>query len=306
MTFNFIHIPKTAGTSFRKSLEQKFGLDAIAYDYGRFVDETHDLIRQGVYKGSVYDARAQLQAFAIIAGHVPLVKYAPVTGVARCVAFVRDPVQRTYSDYLHNKKHYDYKGSIEEYLQRPAHRNRQFQHLRGVPLAAIGFIGLTERYADSLELLGYQFPALKVEELSLNTNRRNVKSEHKISEQDRDIILAANDKDVELYAQAKALFEQRFALCQQKKAIQRGAISRVQKHQISGWLAGAEPGEVQAVHGDNDEVAARARAVEHRPVLAGWGIERDGFVGFTLQNNEVDMRECRVRIANTEAFLTEL
>ncbi|WP_041522455.1 sulfotransferase family 2 domain-containing protein [Gilvimarinus agarilyticus] len=304
MTFNFIHVPKTAGTSFRKSLENKLGLEAIAYDYGRFVDETHDLIREGVYKGSVYDMRERLREFSLIAGHVPLTKYAPVTGVSRCIAFVREPVQRTYSDYLHNKKHFGYKGSIEEYLKRPAHRNRQSTHLGGVPLAAIGFIGLTERYTDSLALLGYQFPSLQVEELSLNTHRRNIKAEHKISDEDREIILAANDKDVALYDQAKQLFEQRFALYQNKKAVQRGVITRVLKHKIVGWLAGVEPGEVQAVHGEANEVAARARAVEYRPSLAGWGIERDGFVGFTLHNNEVDMHDCRVRIANTDVFLT--
>src|SRR5690554_457128 len=304
MTFYFIHVPKTAGTSFRKSLEDQLGHDSIAYDYGRFVDETHPLIREQVYKGSVYDARTKLAQFAVIAGHVPLNKYIPITGVARCVTFVRDPLQRTYSDYLHSKRHHDFSGGLEEYLKRPQHRNRQFQHLSGVPLASIGFIGLAERYSDSLALLGYQFPALKIKELTLNTHRRNLNGEHKIPDAERDLLTEANDKDIALYAHAKQLFEQRFGLYQHSKAIQRGVITRVQKNRIVGWLAGLEPGEVQAIDTDNT-VAARARAIEYRPNLAGWGIERDGFVGFTLQSQDHDLRQCRVRIANTDAYLLE-
>ena len=46
----FIHIPKTAGTSFRKAAEEYYGLERICYDYAPHSGETSKIVIQEVYE----------------------------------------------------------------------------------------------------------------------------------------------------------------------------------------------------------------------------------------------------------------
>ena len=45
----FVHIPKTAGTSFRQAAESRFGLSRVLRDYGPNSDATSDTIKREVY-----------------------------------------------------------------------------------------------------------------------------------------------------------------------------------------------------------------------------------------------------------------
>ena len=154
MTHYFVHIPKTAGTSYRMAFEAKNGKVSVAYDYGENISESSSLIQQG-YQTGIYSILNQLREKKLICGHVPITKYSKVVGIKNCFTFLRNPIERCYSDFLHMRRHYGYSGTLQEYLDVPAHQNRLSFFLSGVPFESIGFIGLTESYELSLQMLAY-------------------------------------------------------------------------------------------------------------------------------------------------------
>lgn len=298
----FIHIPKTAGTSFRKACEESIGRTSIAYDYGLKVEDTSSVVKKA-YSEGVYKHIEILRRYALIAGHMPACKYAPVFGLANTFTFVRNPVQRCFSDFLHLKEHYGFKGGLESYLSRAEHRNRQSFFLSGIPLESIGFIGLTERYEQSLALLAARYPSLNVKPLKLNVNSSRPRGGYEIDKSDIELLVEANSLDIDLYKRAVKQFESQVSLYSATGMVLRGLVQHRTKHAIHGWLAGSKLCDVEAVLGD--EVLATAEPKDFRSGLAGWGIEREGYVGFTLYNKDVDISECAVRVRSTDFVLQD-
>lgn len=300
MSYFFLHIPKTAGTSFRKSYENSFGRDGIAYDYGKNVDETSPEIL-ATYQDSIFTQLDNLRSKSLIAGHMPIYKYAPVFGVKNCFTFMRDPIQRCYSDFQHSKRHQSYTGSLADYLSKHENRNRQSYFLSGIPIESVGFIGITEEYDLSLEMLKSWRSDLAIAPISLNANPEKSSLFYDLSDADMRLLKNANDRDIPLYERAIKQFQQQKQLMISGLPIYRGVIQQFNKHSISGWVASNNPPKVEAVLGE--KVVASSLAVEFRPGLAGWGIEREGFVGFTLSCQNIDMTLCDVRIADTQFYL---
>ena len=74
MTFIFVHIPKTAGTSFRHSAAQSL---KCVWDYGTNSPETSEIIKETVYSNRYEAFRDYLEREKVdlIAGHFPASKY---------------------------------------------------------------------------------------------------------------------------------------------------------------------------------------------------------------------------------------
>lgn len=75
----FVHVPKTAGTSFRKSAEECLGVDAVEYDYEPTSLETTDIIRRWVYEKNDFfelNNHFQTSCMSFLSGHVPASKQA--------------------------------------------------------------------------------------------------------------------------------------------------------------------------------------------------------------------------------------
>jgi hypothetical protein len=156
-----VHVPKTAGTSLRIALEAEFGFERVARDYGDQSEETSPLVRKQLYSGSdrrdVPGLVTQLRESGCQAlmGHFRLDKYSACFEPREMVAFIRDPLVRACSEWLHRSRHGTFTGTLEEFMAMPQFQNVQARHLEGRPEGM--FIGLTERYRDALKRINARF-----------------------------------------------------------------------------------------------------------------------------------------------------
>lgn len=161
-----VHLPKTAGTSFARTLRAHYG-PRLVEDYAmlpmqlpRGVRELRAL-RAGLAGASRLPADVQA-----IHGHFLPVKYrlALRGRRVRWITWLRDPVQRLLSHYHYWMR--DYAGddpaqplrnrmlaerwSLERFCLGPELRNVYRQYLWGFDPARLAFIGITEHYPEDL------------------------------------------------------------------------------------------------------------------------------------------------------------
>ena len=207
-----VHIPKTAGTSFRISLDKYFGKSRVVCDYGPNARETSSVVRKFIYAYEGKDGPEKLLEVMrsgpgkVLIGHFPLKKYARFFDPGKVIAFVRDPLIRTCSEYVHRVGNQSFVGTVPEFFRKPDFRNRQSFMLEG--LSSRAFVGLTEKYADSLERLN------TMHHWDLPVRKRNVgrkgggrKLAGSLPAQDLELFNMMNRNDLEFYRTAKRRFE---------------------------------------------------------------------------------------------------
>lgn len=206
----FVHIPKTAGTSFRVAANHYFGKEKVLNDYGLNVLETSQLVRDTIYNGNPADfvEAVGYGEFRFLSGHFSIKKYYNLLGrQAMWCAFLRDPVQRVISEFQHFVRLYDYKGTVEEFCVNDAHRNKQSSHLESINLGELDFIGITEEYAESIELFnrktGFDFRCV-----AANMARNTPISRHEVDDVTKALIEENNQLDRELYDEALELYSE--------------------------------------------------------------------------------------------------
>lgn len=228
--FLFVHIPKTAGTSFRAGLYRYIASDSfysgiasispafadflgrrkMIHDYGSKSHFTHpyiakrtELTDEDLDKLNILINKTGSRG---IVGHFSVSKYRRLFDNSQIATFVRDPVDRVISEYFHSVAHHNYRGELIDFAQQKGQKNRQFKLLYGVDIETIGFLGITESYNDSMALLRKQYG------VDIPVFRQNVRDEKlKASEISSfyDDIYELNNKDVELYNQCLSEFQKR-------------------------------------------------------------------------------------------------
>lgn len=228
----FLHLPRTAGTTMNAILRDTFAREEILSVY---TEEEYRACRE-------IDT-ARLEGVRLIQGHLFLEQYDPPRMYGRDVqvfTFLREPVARLVSEYVFLKtwreNHmYAYLNrnnvSFADYLQsaepRLVYRGKNFMtrffsgedfDLHAFPQRAFdaarrnlesvfGFVGIQERFDESLLLLG-EFLGLT----SLFYERRNaLRPEEKLVVGEEDMALARelNPADIALYEFACGLFAER-------------------------------------------------------------------------------------------------
>lgn len=286
-TLFFIHIPKTAGSSFRKAAESYFGIQNCFYDYGNKSSETHPKIFEYEYKQKDRFAAGEyiIQHARFLSGHVPYSKYAAFFHPKNVITFVRSPEQQVRSHFEHYVRHHGYKGDFEDFIADRRFANMQSRMLKGLGIDALGFVGLTEEYETSLALINALYKT-DLKRLSLNKNQSKNEHSYTLSDKELKLIHEHNKEDFELYEQACQRFQkQKKAIEESQPFIRFGLLHLPPKqaqHKLNGWLTCYESNQAQELDiYINGEKVETVIANEYRGMTKERNMNRSGFIGFT-------------------------
>jgi hypothetical protein len=217
-----VHIPKTAGSSFRADLLAAYG-PRLLLDYGDWpeVSTPEADARHAASRAHVLDLIASdPEDYAAIHGHFLVSKYIGVFPVTGFVAMVRDPYQHAVSSYEHALRQgpsehpglqrfkRDGMTLTESIAMVPDH---QSLFLRGVPIEEYALIGVTECYERSVALFGTIFGvAMPRTPTRDNVNPAKAEGPYPISAEVRAAVDRHRAQDVALYRRAR---ERLAALC---------------------------------------------------------------------------------------------
>ena len=283
----FLHAPKTAGSSFRKAAETYFTTQNTYYDYGKKSAQTHPKILELDYQNQDrFAAGTYIMNHAqFLSGHINYHKYAPFFMAKNIITFLREPSQRIRSNFEHYARHYNYKENFESFIQDKKFSNLQSRVLKGLPASAYGFIGITEEYNTSIELINTYYK-IDIKALSLNKNESKKTGQYQFTDAELFLIKQHNQDDIKLYSEAYELFlKQKQAIQKQRALIRFGLLPIPPKQQlqkINGWLTTYESSEVEELEVHiNKIVVAKVTANEYSPWANERNINRSGFIGFT-------------------------
>ena len=287
----FVHIPKTAGTSFRESIEEVVASRSrrfrkVERDYGASAGVTTSAVKEATYLAKdVSQLVIKSPEDTFMTGHYSIMRYLPHYGIGRVCTFVRDPVSRVVSEYLHACRHHGVTEDFEAFYRQPGMQNRQWKLLAGQPLGCMGAVGVTERYEDSLKVINARF-ALQLEARTSNANPVSRDKYQDLINIHRESIEVLNKHDIRLYRQATLLLDRRL------KALADGAAPLAYHadklpQAISGYAWWPESSEMvvleicRVVEGKvSDRVMDGILAKEFSVEAYGLGASRKGYVGF--------------------------
>lgn len=196
-----VHIPKCGGSSFRRILADIYGPDAIVLNYNENAEVRGELIPAGT---------------RCIHGHFPSTHYDRLFPGSDLVAWLRNPVERVVSNYQQFLRHPDpenpcsrelaaRKLSLIEFAELELMQNEASRYFAGKPVSAFKFIGILERYQESLmvfgDALGVPLPAEFPRE---NVNPGRSTARYSIPDHVYERILSLNADDMATYELAAA------------------------------------------------------------------------------------------------------
>ena len=213
-----IHMPKAAGNSFREALMRQFG-DRIMLDYGDWAGfDTPEVNERRHAREAAMRARKDelAQKYDAIHGHFIADKYVGLFPNAEFITFFRDPYQQALAHYHFlarnpQRQHPEAKifhesnMSIMDYLEWDAFRNHQTQFLGSLSIDDLAFVGMSDEYPKSLEMLKAKF-GYELQEIFENVNNERSSEGYPVTEEIRAAIRKNRAADLELYERAKEIF----------------------------------------------------------------------------------------------------
>jgi hypothetical protein len=304
----FVHIPKTAGTSFRTAVESRFGRSRVLRDYGPDSDATSDSVREEVYQKK--DAPNLNRAISrnnaiLIAGHVPITKYGGHIGLRNTIILFRDPVEQVISHHRHAVRNQEYQGDLISFAKSEKARNIQSRILANVDPGLVGIVGLTEKYRETLAIIEHRW-GWNLRHKKMNVSGRLSISQPAVSDEEKKELERLNQSDRQLYTRARKVFNNTWwSMEKGTGADPRGAITQAAAETgINGWALDTlsdRPLEVEIlVNGISRSSLTCDLPV---PELLRWNIPRNGHVGFKAETGSLEIGDC-IEIRDTGSGLT--
>ncbi len=283
-SFLFVHIPKTAGTSFRKSAEIQY---PTMNDYGKDNPQTSNSVKGHWYKQQdMYLLKKYLaKEDKIFSGHFYSEKYINFVDVRHIISFVRDPLEQVVSHYNHHVKHLGYDGKFSDFIILPKNCNIQSRYLDALPVSLYGFIGLTAKYEESLDFINQNY-GLEIEVKQDNVGQTPIQTWGDLTLDQIELIEKYNSKDIVLHNQAKAIFTQRLTYQKNKQNWAHSWFYINPQNLLVGYVY-YEQGD-EAVQLDlfiNDELIQKITANQYTGLLPRANLPRERYVGFNVNLN---------------------
>ena len=216
--YYFMHIPKTAGTSFLTGIYDNFPQSSIYPNFYelQFVNKSKYLSRKELL---VHNERSKvLKSRSIIIGHYSFMLKDHFATEPIVFTFFRDPYKRALSEIIHLKtKSKRYKDKDVDYIidDRPRLGTLQSRMLGYKPvknnynlalanLEKIHFVGITERYNESIEVFN------KIYNFNFNSYKRNTAKKNfklDISDKQLERLKLICEPDYNIYQKAIERFE---------------------------------------------------------------------------------------------------
>jgi hypothetical protein len=178
-------MPKTAGLSFRASLEEYFG-DRFRHDYQDYpLAQSAQERRERARRWGESARPADFAGVDCVHGHFLPLKYLPLADTLPCrfVTWLREPVARLVSHYHYWQQTYDPASdltsslhrrvveegwSLERFCLAPELRNVYTEFLWGFPEERLCFVGITEFFAEDLRYFSQEILGNKMRPHTLN------------------------------------------------------------------------------------------------------------------------------------------
>ena len=212
-----IHIPKSAGTSFRNILKSVYGRNGV-------VRLDINVSRKVQINDKAFTGSSLSSGVAVAHGHYSFrqfQQYFDESQDLKVITWLRHPVKRTISLYyylmeqIHSQVIFTRRAertmdrmtySLLEFATKPENCNRMHRFLKGVKLTEMDFVGITEYFDEDIHHLAAIMNWPKVKSLAVNKTRKKGKD---IPDDVIEQIEAANQKDMEIYAEAMNLRNER-------------------------------------------------------------------------------------------------
>ena len=207
-----VHIPKTAGTSFRMILEAEYGKHKVAR-----LDIPLGGSKIEVNKRLWRDA-PEVPSYSVLHGHFSpklLKERLNIDHDIPMITWLRDPVERVISNYyylsqrLHEELDEKGKGlnilkkmekSLLEYAENEISRNRMNKFLDGARVEDFAFVGLVEHFKEDLDRLSNVLNWKETPYVKVNVTK---KKKPLVSDDIRAQIATWNRDDIDLYNYVK-------------------------------------------------------------------------------------------------------
>jgi hypothetical protein len=279
----FLHIPKTAGTSFKRAAQEYFGKEGVVRNYGKESIETTPWVNKVVLENKDFPTlyrRLKQEGIGLYTGHLTAQPTANVFPIKNIVTFMRRPMAQVLSHYHHYVRWYNYENTIENFVKNPGFKNLQARYLKGLPLQLVGFIGLTEEYAESINLYNsFTGFNLEVREDNINSHNSAAAIPNKLS-----LLIAEHNKlDNVLYDQAVSLLNERSRLVKSGKDWCFSFIDRLDESEVAGVaFMQSDDKPVNLVIKHKRKVIGHCVANDFRPGLVQFNVPNKGFIGFSF------------------------
>lgn len=217
LKFVFIHVPRTAGTTFKKMLRD---LDYRAKGDNNELNNLRSVINRGAERLQPFTYAHDVEALKkakLIQGHTPLMKYYPLLkDTHKFITWMRDPVERTISQYDWWRHRGPRGGDIGGHIRIATSQKRMtvmqlsekmrnvFTLMLGDDLSVFDFIGIQEHFDDSLQRFADTFGFEIPEYIDWNVKGKNYKPKKptKLNAVQLQKMMKNHGKDYKLYKQA--------------------------------------------------------------------------------------------------------